>query len=140
MLSITANAAQAQTLGFNLTGRLPHAKVVELAEAWFPEIRFHEKERFHPFDLARLFTTPPEVFETLLEPARDGFRITVGSQRFNPPVVRNGSTVVIHGGQIDGNEDTEPLAEGTVDENTIYSHGDGLSRSSEFFGGRKKNP
>ena len=137
MLSITANAAQAQTLGFNLTGRLPHAKVVELAEAWFPEIRFHEKERFHPVDLARLFTTPPEVFETLLEPARDGFRITVGSQRFNPPVVRNGSTVVIHGGQIDGNEDTEPLAEGTVDENTIYSHGDGLSRASEFFGASK---
>jgi hypothetical protein len=134
LLSISANAATAQRLGFNLTGRLRHAQVLQLAEAWFPEIRFHEAERFHPVDVARLFTAPPEVFETLLDPARDGFRITVGSQRFDPPVVRNGSTVVIHGGQIDGNEDTEPLAEGTVDRDTIYTHGDGLSRSSEFFG------
>jgi hypothetical protein len=131
---MSANAAKAQELGLNLTGRLRHVQVLQLAEAWFPEIRFHEKERFHPVDIARLFTAPPEVFETLPAPAKDGFRLSIGSQRFDPPVVRNGSTVVIHGGQIDGDEDTEPLAEGTVDSDSIYSHGDGLSRSSEFFG------
>lgn len=137
-LSISANAVRAQELGFNLTGRLSHAQVAQLADAWFPEIRFHEKERFHPVDLARLFTAPPDVFEALPESAKDGFRITidgpVGPQRFEPPVVRNGSDVVIHGGLIDGDEDTAPLGEGSADKDTIYSHGDGLSRSSEFFG------
>ena len=48
----------ARNLGLNLTGRLTHAQVEQIAEAWFPEIRFHEKERYHPIDLERMFTDP----------------------------------------------------------------------------------
>ena len=42
--------------------------------------------------------------------------------------------MVIHGGVIDGDEDSAPLGEGLVDENSIHSHGDSLGRSGEFFG------
>src|SRR6266542_2216558 len=49
--SIKANAAKARDRALNLTGTLDNDRVIQLAEAWFPEIRFHEKERFHPIDL-----------------------------------------------------------------------------------------
>src|SRR5690348_1646905 len=98
MVDISANAMLASNNEFNLTGRLHHAVVKDLAEVWFPEIRFHEKERFHPIDLDRLFAAPPSVFETLPEPAKDSFRIKVsgplGDQRFDPPVVRTGSDTI----------------------------------------------
>ena len=36
------------------TGPLTHDQVVALANAWLPEVRFHERERFHPVDLPAL--------------------------------------------------------------------------------------
>jgi hypothetical protein len=36
---------------FGLTSPLTHAQVVALAEHWFPEMRFFEKEKFHPISL-----------------------------------------------------------------------------------------
>jgi len=132
--SIKANAEKAQALGLNLTGSLPHAKVLELAEAWLPEIRFYEKERFHPIDLAALFTIPHDIFESLPEPVRDAFRIAIdtpqGQQRFAPPVVRHDGNVVIHGGDLD----TAKLGDETKAFDCLYTHGDSLTASNQFFG------
>jgi hypothetical protein len=142
MTDIRANARRARELEFNLTGEFSHQQAVQLAELWLPEIRFHEEERFHPVDLEQLFKAPVEVFEGLPPPAREAFLITVsgpaGDRHFTPPVVRNGSTVLLHGGEIDQDlqttpDGTEKLLDG-VDENTLYSHGKSLTRSTEFFG------
>jgi hypothetical protein len=133
MVDITANAVLARDNELNLTGRLRHAVVKELAEAWFPEVRFHEKERFHPIDLQTLFTAPPAVFETLSEPAKDSFRIEIsgplGARRFDPPIIRQGSSVVGNGATA-----TEALHQPPVSSDTIYTHGAGLRSSLEFFG------
>jgi hypothetical protein len=133
MSTLEDNAVAASNLGLNLTGRLSHAKVEQLAEAWFPEIRFHEKERYHPIDLERLFTAPPAVLAAMPEPAREAFLIAVsgpaGERRLVPPVVRNGSDVIVHG---DG--PTEALGDVPTSKNSIYTHGNGNSRSSQFFG------
>jgi hypothetical protein len=142
MTSISANASRAKDLGFNLTGRLTHAQVQQLAADWLPEIRFHEKERFHPVDLERLFKIPPAVMDGLPPSAQEAFLIKVsgptGEQSFFPPVVRNGSTVLLHGGQIARDLDVTPDGTETltdnVDSDTVYTHGASLSRSSEFFG------
>jgi hypothetical protein len=55
-----------------------------------------------------------------------------------PPVVRNDSTVLLHGGDINADlqatpDGTEKLMDG-VEDDTVYSHGKGLTRSIEFFG------
>jgi hypothetical protein len=142
MTSIKANAVRAEELGFNLTGRMTHEQVRQLATDWLPEIRFHEDERFHPIDLERLFKIPPAVMDALPPSAQEPFLIKVsgptGEQRFFPPVVRNGSTVLLHGGEIERSLDvtpdgTERLTE-DVDSNTVYTHGAGLDRSKQFFG------
>ena len=144
MTDLRENADRARALGFNLTGQLSHERVTQLAELWLPEIRFHEEERFHPIDLERLFKVPVEVLAGLSPAAREAFLITVsgavGDQHFAPPVVRNGSTVLLHGGDINANLQAPPGTDGTetlldgVDENTVYSHGKSLTRSIEFFG------
>jgi hypothetical protein len=133
MVDIAANAVLASNSGFNLTGRLRHAAVRDLAEAWFPEIRFHEKERFHPIDLGTLFAAPPAIFETLPEPTKDSFRIEVsgplGATRFDPPIVRQGSEVINHGASA-----TEALDKALIGTDSIYTHGDSLRAATEFFG------
>ncbi|HEU0309883.1 MAG TPA: hypothetical protein VFR36_01505 [Sphingomicrobium sp.] len=143
MVSVSQNAQAALDAGFNLTANLRHADVKALAEEWFPKIRFHYKERFHPIDLKTLFTAPKELFDGLTEPARDALRITIsgplGEQRYNPPVVRNGSDVRIHGGNINVDptipgDGTEPMGEPPIDKETIYSHGDSYERSKQLFG------
>jgi hypothetical protein len=144
MSSITANAAKARTLEFNLTGGMTHAQVQQLAADWLPEIRFHEDERFHPVDIERLFKVPPAVMDGLPPAAQEAFLIKIdgptGEQRFFPPVVRNGSTVHLHGGEIERSLDltgdaTKRLAElEVVNTDTVYTHGAGLDRSKQFFG------
>ena len=130
---ITVSATDASELGHNLTGLLTHDQVVQLAEAWLPEVRFHEKERFHPVDLEALFRLPPQVFDAMPEPARAGFRIAVagplGEQRFTPPVVRDGTNVVLHGGTLD----FAGLG-GAVAPQCLYTHGESLTASTQFFG------
>ena len=51
--------------GLDLTNPLTHEQVEALAEAWVPEIRFHEDERFHPVDVAATFTVPPPIFNAI---------------------------------------------------------------------------
>jgi len=142
MTSLYVNADLARERGFNLTGQLPHEQVARLARLWLPEIRFHEAERFHPIDLERLFKVPVDVFAGLPPAAKEAFLITVsgpaGDQHFTPPVVRNGSTVLLHGGDITADlgaapDGTEKLMDG-AGQDTVYSHGKSLARSIEFFG------
>jgi hypothetical protein len=139
MVDITQNAERAQAHGLNLTGRLRHAQVKQLAEAWFPEIRFHQKERFHPIDLEKLFTAPPDDFATLPEPAKDSFRIQgsgpFGPARFDPPVITNGSQVIGTGGN--GANTKEVLGNQVVGKDSVYTHGKNLRASREFFGASK---
>ena len=143
MVDIAANANLASQSGFNLTGRLRHAVVKDLAEAWIPEIRFHEKERFHPIDLEPLFAAPAAVFETLPEPTKDSFRIEVsgplGAIRFDPPIVRTGSDIIPASDLTDELlNDPDPARSPDVSrrmtESSIYTHGDSLRASAEFFG------
>lgn len=142
MTSISENAERASFLSFNLTGGMTHEDVQLLAEEWLPEIRFHEDERFHPIDLKRLFKIPPAVMDGLPTSAQQPLLISVdgptGPQNFFPPIVRNYSTVLLHGGQIERNLDFTPEGPERLDkdvsEDTIYSHGAGLDRSKQFFG------
>lgn len=127
----------------NLTGALLHSQVVTLAEAWLPEIRFHERERFHPLDLPALVEIPAEVFTGLPEPARDAFRIAVRTgtlpagqpriERFDPPVIHvpasGGRRVLASGADAaDTFDDTE------LDERGVFTYGARLEAAREFFG------
>jgi hypothetical protein len=133
MVDITGNADKANRAHHNLTGRLQHAQVQQLAEIWFPRIHFHEKERFHPIDLERLITAPPAVFATLPESAKDSFRIEgsgpFGTARFDPPVVKDGSRVIGHGATA-----TEALDDEVVGTGAVCTHGDNPRASREFYG------
>ena len=137
MLDLTAHADVAVSSAFNLTGPLRHDTVVQLADAWYPEIRFHEAERFHPVNFEAMFTVPPAVMATLDEPTRDTLRIQVGSSRFEPPIVRTGSDTVpaselataVLDDPTTGAEVQERLSSGSV-----YTHGGGFDRSTQLFG------
>ena len=137
MLDLKAHAIVAESSAFNLTGPLRHDTVVQLADAWYPEIRFHETERFHPVDFEAMFTVPPAVMATLDEPTRDTLRIPVGNSRFEPPIVRTGSDTVpasaLTNAVLDdpatGAEVQERISSGSV-----YTHGGGFERSTQLFG------
>jgi len=142
MSTLRESADKALQRGLNLTGPLAHSQVEQIAEDWFPQVRFHEKERFHPIDVERLFKVPPAVLAAMPEPAREAFLIAIngplGERRFVPPVVRNGSDVLLHGGDIVTDPDTlrdgtEVLEDG-VDDETVYTHGNSVTRSTQFFG------
>lgn len=128
----------------NLTGPLHHDQVIALADAWFPEVRFHEKERFHPVDLPALLTTPPEIFDQLPEAAKDAFRISIRTgtlpdgqpvvERFDPPVVHaaagNGRNVLGSGSDAaDAMDDLDDLGRSGV-----FTYGARLEAAREFFG------
>lgn len=133
MVDVNANAAKALARGLNLTGRLRHAQIRQLTEAWFPQIRFHEKERFHPIDLETLITAPAVLFANLPESAKDSFRIDgsgpFGATRFDPPVIKDGSQVVGHGATA-----ADALDDSVIGTDSVYTHGDNLRASHEFFG------
>ena len=133
MVDLAANAALARGNGFNLTGRLRHAVVKQLAVDWIPHIFFHERERFHPIALERLFSAPPAVMAALPQAARDALRIAVlgpsGINRFNPPVVRQGSNVLGSGATASRGLDDPPISDGST-----YTHGGNLHASRQFFG------
>jgi hypothetical protein len=137
-------AALAVDRRHNLTGPLQHAQVVALANAWFPEVRFHEKERFHPLDLPALLAIPPEVFDGLPEAAKDEFRISITTgrlpdgqpidERFDPPVVHaaagNARRVLGSGANAaDGMDDLDELGRSGV-----FTYGARLEAAREFFG------
>ncbi len=45
----------------NLTGSLSHEQVDLLAKAWLPQIRFHEKELYHPINFRDYFEIPGRI-------------------------------------------------------------------------------
>jgi len=137
MYSLADNATFAQQHGYNLTGRLKHQQVVDLASKWFPEIRFHEVERFHPINLPTLFSAPTEVLASLPEAARDVWRLTrdtpTGPARFDPPLVLSSAdddaTVLGH-----GNSASDGLVSESLTDESVYTHGANLDASVQFFG------
>jgi hypothetical protein len=132
--------AFARAHSLDLTKPLSHEQVVALAEAWIPEIRFHELERFHPVDLSAMLTVPPPIFDAMSEEEKQDFRVRVlvgvsqdnqpMFQFFDPPVVRRGTQVVGSG----------PQALGALDEleqlgdEPVYSHGGNTSSARRFYG------
>jgi hypothetical protein len=137
MLDLKGHADVAVSSGFNLTGPLRHATVVQLAAAWYPEIRFHEIERFHPVDFEAMFTVPPAVMATLDEPTRDTLRIQVGDARFEPPIVRTGSDTVPASALTNAVLDDPATGAGVqqrISSGSVYTHGGGFDRSVQLFG------
>jgi len=143
MPDLDALAAFAIDRRYNLTHPLRHDQVVALAEAWFPEIRFHEKERFHPLDLPGLLRIPPEVFAGLPASAQEEFRVGVHTATLNngqqliehvdPPVVHidSGTARRILGS---GAEVANAMADPALDQGAIFTYGARLEAGREFFG------
>jgi hypothetical protein len=127
----------------NLSGPVSHEQVVALADAWFPEVRFHERERFHPIDLPGMLTHALGAFQQLPPDEQDQLRIpfTTGvdqngqpiRERFDPPVVFTsaGGTHVLGSGAtaVDAVDDLNDLRRGGV-----ITHGDSLTASHRLFG------
>lgn len=137
MLDLKAHADLAVENEFNLTGTLPHDLVVRIAEAWYPEIRFHEAERFHPIDLEAMCTVPPAVTATLDESTLDTLRIQVGSSRFDPPIVRTGSDTVPSSALATAVLDdptTGAEVQARLSGSSVYTHGGSFDRSHQLFG------
>ena len=143
MPDLNALAAFAVERRHNLTGSLSHDHVVTLANAWFPEIRFHEKERFHPVDVPGLLAIPTPIFDRLPEAAKDEFRVSVHTatlangqqitERFDPPVVHvasGGARRVLGSGAnaVDAMDDLELGRSG------VFTYGHRLAAAREFFG------
>jgi len=152
-------AAFAAERRHNLTGPLRHDQVEALADAWFPEVRFHELERFHPVDLPALLTIPPVIFEGLSDAEKDEFRVSVRTgtladgqaviERFDPPVVHGGARRVLGPGAdeitrrvlgsgvdaVDGMDDLDELGRGGV-----FTYGARLEAGRRFFGRAPRSP
>ena len=143
MPDLDAIAAFAVARRHNLTHPLRHAHVVALANAWFPEIRFHEKERFHPVDLPGLLRIPLEVFAKLPGSAKEEFRISMLTdtpnngqpilEHFDPPVVSiaSGDARRVLGS---GMKAADAMADPALDRSAIFTYGARLEAAREFFG------
>jgi hypothetical protein len=143
MPDLDALAAFAVERRHNLTHPLGHAHVVALGNAWFPEIRFHEKERFHPLDLPGLLQFPREVFAGLPASAKEEFRVGVHTatlnngqqiiEHFDPPVVHidsgNARRVLGSGANV-----ANAMADRDLDRGAIFTYGARLEAGREFFG------
>jgi hypothetical protein len=144
MVDLDDLAAFAAERRHNLTGPLRHEQVVALANAWFPEVRFHEDERFHPVDLPGMLAIPPPIFDQLPDSAKDEFRISITTgrlpdgqpidERFDPPVVHaaagNVRRVLGSGADAaDAMDDLDDLGRGGV-----FTYGARIEAAREFFG------
>jgi hypothetical protein len=143
MPDLNALAQFATANRYNVTRPLRNQQVVALASAWFPEVRFHEKERFHPVDLPALLSIPPGIFAGLPDGTKDSFRVAVhtGSlpngqqitERFDPPVVHipsGGARRVLGFGATAGDamDDVELGRDG------VFTFGARLEAAQEYFG------
>lgn len=136
-------AAFAAERGHNLTRPLRHDQVVALASAWFPEVRFHEDERFHPVDLPALLTIPPVIFNELSEEDKNEFRVRIGTggtvdglpviELFDPPVIYAGAGSVLGSGAdaIDAMDDLDDLGRSGV-----FTYGARFEVARRFFGAK----
>jgi hypothetical protein len=144
MVDLDDLAAFAAERRHNLTGPLRHEQVVALANAWFPEVRFHEDERFHPVDLPGMLAIPPPIFDQLPESAKDEFRISITTgrlpdgqpidERFDPPVVHAaaGSVRRVLGSGADADDGMDELDD--LGRSGVFTYGARLDAAREFFG------
>jgi hypothetical protein len=139
-------AAFAKERGHNLTHTLRHTHVEALANAWVPEIRFHERERFHPVDLPGLLRIPPEVFANLPASDKEEFRIAVKTgtlnngepiiEYFDPPIVwiDSGSAAHVLGS---GAKAADAMTDPALDRSAVFTYGARLEAGRQFFGASK---
>ncbi len=81
----------------NLTGSLSHEQVDLLAKAWLPQIRFHEKELYHPINFRDYFEIPGRIYPTLTDEDKETYKFNMnvpdGSsykmEGFEPAVMKN---------------------------------------------------
>ena len=141
----------------NLTGSLSHDQVTQLAEAWLPQIRFHEKELYHPINLRDYFEIPGSIYPNLdpVEKTEYAFNIAVpdGSgfkvESFEPAVMKNngpvrqftnqqGQTGYITTSNVLASLDgiVSELLNDEIGSGTEISQGNGAKGSKFFFGSK----
>lgn len=125
----------------NLTGPLAHQQVLELAEAWIPEVRFHQRERHHPVDLADLVEIPNAVFAGLSEAEKEEFRISVKLDAFPLPVIEAFDPPVVHvpNGAVrrvlaSGADTEDAFDDLDLGQNGVFTYGPNRKSARKFFG------
>jgi hypothetical protein len=146
----------AQTHFLGLTNPLEHKDVVKLAEYWFPDTRFFEKEKFYPISLDETFSMVEDLFAGLPATAQEASRVnkfvreganTATLRAFDPPVVHVPDGFVVQPGQVfrpvvrvlnEGSSAIEALADldagPTAVVTPVVTHGASFTRSNQFFG------
>jgi hypothetical protein len=123
--------------------------VEELVQYWLPEIRFHQKEKFHPISLEAVFTMVQDVFATLPESAREEWRVQKFVRAgpiagevvpFDPPVVYAPDGLVGNRPAVrvlaQGSSAIQALELPEVGSSARVTHGASFRRSDQFFGAR----
>ncbi len=131
----------AASQGFDLTQPLKHEQVEKLAETWLPDVRFYEKEKFHPIALDESISMVRDLFNGLSENAKDEWRLTLpvstgnGGEfrKFDPPVVRVRDgfffRVLNEAGSVE-----QAFEHPDADDDAVFTHGASFARSNKFFG------
>ncbi|WP_420460384.1 hypothetical protein [Neolewinella sp.] len=139
---------------FNLTGSLSHEQVELLAKAWLPEIRFHEKEKYHPISLNDYFVLPGSGFAARPQNEQDKYKFTVRVgkdglavyEKFVPQVLKiDGPLLPLRDGAREyeyrrtqkvlsnGEQILTELFNDAINEDAEVSHGNGKTGSDFFF-------
>ena len=137
---------------FNLTSPLRHAQVVELAEYWLPEIRFFEKERFHPVSLDEVIDMVEDLYGQMSSDSQDKWKvkkfvravngISAEVKEFDPPLVYVPDGVAPGPGVgtpmvkalNDGTPTRAAMVSADVKGSARISHGASVQRADQFFG------
>lgn len=141
----------AEEHGFDLTRPLTHEQVEQLAKYWFPEMRFYQKEKFHPISLDEDFSMVECLFNSLPPNAQDEWRVNLFAvtdtngltlRAFDPPVVHIPAGVIQVAGQTiflvrvlnDGTPARDALSDPAAAGSAVITHGASFTRSNLFFG------
>ena len=129
MPDVNALSALARRFDLDFTGPIGHRKVGELAQAWLPDVNFHEVEMFYTIDLEELYTVPAEDFAAFDPLTQRDFAITVGGLAASPPVV------VVNGGlRGQGSTARNALLQADVDADAGVHAGGNVRAADKFFG------
>lgn len=142
---------------FNLTGSLSNDQVKTLAQAWLPQIRFHEKDKYHPISLSDYFTIPGSRFDNLSEEEKKKYKFTIAVdnsgvviyEEFTPAVLKvdgpvravpgiNGNTAYVRTNKVlsSGSQILSELLNDEVGEGAEISQGNGAQGAEFFFGAK----